>query len=178
MTIASQLATVSLVATKGSKMNRPNDSLVTACSAFNGWADLIHSIEANNYVPTIYPDNARNLKLRAALTEAGHRVHPPQDALFARVGYRSPEYAGSETCYDCSLEAAQRAQWSSKEAVPALGDKVNVLANEAGEGTVIGHRIEHDWAGLWVELDKPCDAPRTGWHGESVVFVFGCDLEG
>lgn len=154
------------------------DKLVTECSAFSTWGDLISSIKTNGYVPTIYPDTAANLKLRAALTDAGHRVHPPQDSLFAYVGHRDAEHPSGEQCYDCSQEAALRAQWSGEMPVPALGERVKVLMNDAGEGTVIGHRIEHDWAGLWIELDAPCDAPHTGWNGQTVIFAFGCDLEG
>jgi len=154
-----------------------NDTLVRACSAMNGWADLVHSIEAHGYVPTIYPDGAKRLALRAALLEAGHRVHPPEEHLSETTCYRLPAEETPEGCCDCSEEAVSTAQWSGTDAIPSVGGRVTVTGEGYGPGTVVGHRVEHEWAGIWVELDTPCVAPHTGNDGKTTVFAFGIDLE-
>lgn len=51
------------------------DSLVRACTAREGWADLCQCMDSG-YRPTIYPDTRRKRALRRALVAMGYSVWP------------------------------------------------------------------------------------------------------
>lgn len=51
------------------------DSLVRACTARSGWADLCGCMDTG-YRPTIYPDTRRRRALRRALVSMGYSVWP------------------------------------------------------------------------------------------------------
>jgi hypothetical protein len=56
---------------------RELDRLVRAVSAFSDWADLLHSIDENGYVPTVRPEDYKRRKLRRALVAAKLPLYPP-----------------------------------------------------------------------------------------------------
>jgi len=58
---------------------RELDRLVRDVSAFSGWADLLHSIEEHDYVPTVRPEDAKRRELRRALVAAKLPLYPPAD---------------------------------------------------------------------------------------------------
>lgn len=63
------------------------DQLVREVSAFRGWNDLCHSIEAHDYVPTVRPEDSQRRELRRVLVAAGLPVYPPADPVADRSDY-------------------------------------------------------------------------------------------
>lgn len=85
-----------------------------------------------------------------------------------------------------TAEELAAAQWSGEDPIPAVGDRVRVTIGRFGDGDVVGHFIEHGYAGVRVLLDQVPPMKQKydpDWKAQwaetgsiQVVSVFGCDL--
>jgi hypothetical protein len=67
-------------------------------------------------------------------------------------------------------------KWSNTQYPPSVGDRVNVVMNGFGFGTVIDYFALEGWLGIKVSVDKQPD-----WHkkqgGTNPISVFGAEVK-
>jgi hypothetical protein len=66
-------------------------------------------------------------------------------------------------------------KWSGDKPPPAIGEKIKVLCNGLGKGTVLRYFAEYGWLGMIVQFDKPPKWYRQQ-NGDKPGHVFGIDL--
>jgi len=72
------------------------------------------------------------------------------------------------------------ALWGGKWALPAIGDRVHIVMNGLGNGTVESYFIEGDkdhWLGVTVRLDKQPEWHRKQNGNRPIALVFGTEIE-
>lgn len=71
--------------------------------------------------------------------------------------------------------AVASGMWSAKT-LPAIGDKVNVLINGLGMGTVESYFIENEWLGVTVRLDHQPEWHKKQRPNNPIAMVFGLEI--
>jgi len=66
--------------------------------------------------------------------------------------------------------------WSAKT-LPAIGDKVDVLINGLGMGTVESYFIENEWLGVTVRLDHQPEWHKKQRPNNPIAMVFGFEIQ-
>lgn len=78
-----------------------------------------------------------------------------------------------------NFEDRSAMKWSGSYPIPTIGERVDVLINKLGHGTVESYFVEHGFVGITVKLDAPPDWHRkqtAGTHYEGKALVFGKEI--
>ena len=73
--------------------------------------------------------------------------------LHKEFGSMLPVYACGEKHLLYDLETP-KGKWSGLKIPPKVGDRVNVIINNFGMGTVVDYEVREGWLGIKVKVDK------------------------
>jgi hypothetical protein len=86
-----------------------------------------------------------------------------------------PVYAvGEEHLLD--MPETLKGKWSGEKYPPKVGDRVNVIVNNFGLGTVLDYEVRSGWLGVEVKVDKQPEWNRKQNGIRNVFTFFGAEI--
>ena len=73
--------------------------------------------------------------------------------LHKEFGRKLPVYVYGEE-HLLYMDDTPRGKWSGEKIPPKIGDRVNIIMNNFGIGTVLDYEVRHGWLGVKVKVDK------------------------
>jgi hypothetical protein len=70
-----------------------------------------------------------------------------------------------------------RGKWSGEKIPPKIGDRVNVIMNQFGMGTVVDYIVRDGWLGVKVKVDKQPEWSRKQSGSMNEFTFFGAEIK-
>ena len=85
-----------------------------------------------------------------------------------------PVYACGE---EHLLDSSPKGKWSGGKEPPKIGDRVTVIMNQFGSGTVVGYFVRQGWLGVKVKVDKQPEWSKKQSGSMNEFTFFGAEIK-
>jgi hypothetical protein len=75
------------------------------------------------------------------------------------------------------MDETPRGKWSGDKIPPKIGDKVNVIMNNFGMGTIVDYEVRDGWLGVKVKIDQPPEWSRRQNGARNEFTFFGAEIK-
>jgi hypothetical protein len=74
------------------------------------------------------------------------------------------------------LPEIPKGKWSGEKIPPKVGDRVNVIMNNFGAGTILDYEVRQGWLGVLVRVDKQPEWSKKQDGARNVFTFFGAEI--